>query len=219
MIVARREFLRLGHYFPIITNLALLIMKSGKKSIKILDAGCGEGYYTSALKTALIDYGVDADFYAIVVSKDAVALAAKAHKNISFAVASINALPFQDQAFDFVLSLFAPLNESEFSRVLKHDGTLITVSPSENHLFGLKSEIYDTPYKNPPSTFKTEILKKSDEFSKEWQVVLDHQSDIQNLFKMTPYYYNTGTKGIEKACSLCHLETEIGFTFGVYQKQ
>lgn len=219
MITARREFLRLGHYSPIITNLTSIISKRATGSIKILDAGCGEGYYTNALKNSLSDVGIDAEIYAIDVSKDAVMLAAKAYKNISFSVASVNALPFRNQGFDFVLSLFAPLCEEEFSRVLKPGGALITVSPSENHLFGLKAQVYDTPYKNPPSTFVAKILEKSDEFSKEWESKLNRQTDIQNLFKMTPYYYNTGPKGIEKACSLTELSTVIGFTFGVYHKQ
>ena len=219
MITARREFLRLGHYFPIVATLSSIIEQSKKTDIRILDAGCGEGYYTAALKKALSDHGINAEIYAIDVSKDAVMLASKSHKDISFSVASINALPFRDRTFDYVLSLFAPLCEEEFSRVLTSDGVLITVSPSENHLFGLKAAIYDTPYKNPPSTFENKILHKTSEISDEWEITLDRQEDIENLFKMTPYYYNTGAKGVEKACSLTSLTTVIGFAYGVYKNR
>ena len=218
MINARRAFLDLGYYSPIISELTDLIAKSNKKTVNILDAGCGEGYYTSGIKKALTEVGINATIYALDVSKDAINLASKRYKDISFSVASINALPFPPETFDFVLSLFAPLSETEFSRVLKRDGTLITVSPSENHLFGLKAQIYDTPYKNPPSTFENKLLFKTNEFSREWKITLEKRTDIQNLFKMTPYYYNTGTKGIEKACSLDSLDTVIGFTYGIYNK-
>ena len=219
MITARRDFLRLGYYSPIIDQLCSIISNCESDRITILDAGCGEGYYTSMLKNELLKLGIHADIYAIDVSKDAVLLAAKAYKDISFSVASINALPFKNEGFDYVLSLFAPLCEEEFSRVLKPGGALITVSPSEDHLFGLKSKIYDTPYKNPPSTFENKLLVKCNEFSHEWEIVIGQCEHIQNLFKMTPYYYNTGPKGIEKACSISSLETIIGFTYGVYKKQ
>ncbi|MBR2474488.1 MAG: methyltransferase domain-containing protein [Clostridia bacterium] len=218
MITARRAFLSLGHYSPIINTVADIIKSSvNKDKIKILDAGCGEGYYTSGIKNKLSELGIAAETYGIDVSKDAVALAAKAYKDISFSVASVNALPFKNQSFDAVLSLFAPLCETEFSRVMNKNGILITVSPSENHLFGLKSAVYDTPYKNPPSTFLTNILTKVSETVNEWEITLDNKTDIQNLFKMTPYYYKTSPTDIEKAMSLTSLTTTIGFNFGIYK--
>lgn len=218
MITSRRDFLALDLYYPIITNLTKIIASSGKNHVFILDAGCGEGYYTSRIKLELEKLGVTSDIYAIDVSKDAIALASKAYKNISFSVASINALPFESKSFDFVLSLFAPLCEKEFSRVLKNNGTLVTVSPSENHLFGLKKIIYDTPYQNPRSTFEPTLFTKKQEDVNEWQIEINSKQAITNLFKMTPYYYNTGSKGIEKACSISSLSTDIGFVFGQFKK-
>ena len=190
-----------------------------KDKITVLDAGCGEGYYTSGIKNRLRELGISAEFYGIDVSKDAVALAAKAYKDISFSVASINALPFEDQGFDLVLSLFAPLCDEEFLRILKQGGILITVSPSENHLYGLKKEVYKTPYKNPPSTFIPKNLKKTSEITHEWDIELTCGDDVANLFKMTPYYYKSSQEDVQKALSLTSLKTPIGFNYGVYTKQ
>ena len=221
MITARRAFLSLGHYSPIISTVTEIISKKYKKGsdLTILDAGCGEGYYTSAIKRKLNENGIYADIYGIDVSKDAVAASARSHKDISFSVASVNSLPFKSEAFDIVISLFAPLCEKEFYRVLKNGGCLITVSPSENHLLGLKSAIYKTPYKNPPSTFLPEILTKEDEISNEWEITLTRNEDITSLFKMTPYYYKTSPSDREKALSLTNLTTAIGFTYCIYSKQ
>lgn len=218
MLDARRDFLNLGYYSQITKTLCEIILISGKKNIAILDAGCGEGYYTFGLSDVLSRNGISTQIFAIDVSKDAVLLAAKLDKKTSYSVASVNSLPFKDEAFDFVLSLFAPLCEQEFHRVLKPGGALVTVSPSEEHLFTLKTLIYDTPYKNPPSTFIPKLLTKTDEFKREWRMTLDNNADISNLFKMTPYYHKTSKKDLEKLSAIHELSTEIGFVFGIYKK-
>ncbi len=216
MLLARRNFLNLGHYFPIVKKLREIIYKNTKFKFTMLDAGCGEGYYIEKLVAAFFEIGRYPTTYAIDVSKDAVALAAKSLCG-KYAVASINSLPFASETFDVVLSLFAPLNEAEFYRVLKPGGILITVSPSENHLYELKQAVYNTPYKNPPSTFENKLLKKIDEETIEGKMVLDNTDDISNLFKMTPYYHKSSPQDIEKALSLTYLETEIGFNFITYK--
>ncbi len=215
MVSARRRFLQSGKYSDIIDTLTNIIKnKAISPAPVVIDAGCGEGYYTSALKNAL-PY---ADFYAFDVSKDAVIFASKSNKNIAFSVASVKNMPYPDQSADFILSLFSPLCEDEFYRILKPNGYLITVSPSPEHLFGLKAKIYDTPYKNPPSTFMPKLLKKTEEFTVSSGMTLNSNEEIVDLFTMTPYCYNTGKSGRDKLEFLESLTTDIGFVFGIYQK-
>lgn len=217
MINARRSFLSLGHYKPIITELSRIITKhTSAEAITVLDAGCGEGYYTDGISKLLAE---SSQIYGIDVSKEAVVKASAAYKTPHFAVASVNSLPFSDTAFDVVLSLFAPLAEEEFSRVLKNNGILVTVSPAPRHLFGMKEKIYDTPYENPPSTFEPLLFNKTEEYTFVSQITLEKQTDILNLFNMTPYCYNTGKTGIERIKAVDSLTTEIGFVFGVYEKK
>jgi 23S rRNA (guanine745-N1)-methyltransferase len=47
---------------------------------------------------------------------------------------------------------------------------------------------------------------------------LEDPQDIQNLFKMTPYYYKTGSKDQEKLNRLSSLQTQLGFAVQVYRK-
>lgn len=223
MITARRRFLSLGYYDLIADKLSEIIAefcrKNGVRSPKILDAGCGEGYYSGKIFQRLASLLQDSPIvYATDVSKDAVLLGARTYKSIDFSVSSINKLPFPDKSFDIVLSLFAPLSETEFDRVLKKGGVFITVSPSENHLMGLKSVIYDTPYKNPPSTFIPIILRKVNEEIITGEMTLKTNESIMDLFSMTPYYYNTSDKDKDKLKSVTSLKTEIGFVFGVFVK-
>lgn len=216
MINARRAFLNLGHYEFIIKELSKLISRyTSADSPVILDAGCGEGYYTDKLLKTL----ANAEIYGIDVSKEAVLKASAAYKAPHFAVASVNAIPFPDSSFDAVLSLFAPLAEEEFARLLKENGVFITVSPSPRHLFGMKEKIYDTPYENPVTTFSPTLFDKLEERIITSEMTLDNRSDILNLFNMTPYCYNTGKVGTERIKAVESLSTEIGFVFGIYKKK
>lgn len=219
MLSSRRAFLALGHYSLIISKIEEIILSSvNTNNLTIIDTGCGEGYYTSGLSDLLEKSGRRAEIFGVDVSKDAAAMAAKAYKNISFSVASVNALPFADSCADIILSLFAPIAEKEFFRVLKPGRILITVSPSPRHLMGLKEKIYDAPYENPPSTFVPEFFNKVCEETLTSEMQLENQEQIMNLFTMTPYYYKTGLQGHDRVRGLSELKTEIGFVFGVYKK-
>ena len=48
-------------------------------------------------------------------------------------------------------------------------------------------------------------------------LTLEGQS-VQNLFAMTPYYWNTPADGAARLAACSSLTTEIGFRFLVYQK-
>ena len=220
MLAARRQFLSLDHYLPIVAQLADIIQLSigAENIIRILDAGCGEGYYTSALYEELKKRGISTTIYGVDVSKEGIAMAAKKYKSCFFSVASVNALPFSDGSFDVVLSLFAPIAEKEFYRVLKTAGSMITVSPSPRHLLGLKKEIYDNVYENEETTFVPQFFAHAESSAWNGEMMLFNNLDINNLFKMTPYYYKTDEKGRLRVNALQSLTTEIGFMFYRYTK-
>jgi 23S rRNA (guanine745-N1)-methyltransferase len=71
---------------------------------------------------------------------------------------------------------------------------------------------------NPITTFEPEMLTKFGEKIHSENIRLASSEAIQALFKMTPYYYNTGKKDAEKLSELSELDTEIGFVFGIYKK-
>ena len=220
MLTCRRVFLSGGYYYPIILKLTELIVEKypQKCTLNILDAGCGEGYYTDALRLALEKNGYSANIFGIDVSKDGVMMAAKRYKGCNFAVASVNALPFPAESFDVVISLFAPIAESEFGRIMKSDGMLITVSPSPRHLYGLKSAVYENPYENEETTFVPEILTSIGKSMVEDRIKLSYSDEITALFTMTPYYHKTSESGKNKVKALDSLDTEIGFMFYTFGK-
>ncbi len=217
MINARREFLQKRYYAHLKNKLCKIIEQYSSNGFFCLDSGCGEGYYTKGIYEILSEK--DGKVYAIDVSKEALKFASRSCTNVKLAVASAYKLPFSDESFDIVISLFAPLAKEEFYRVLKKDGIFITAIPDENHLYSLKAAIYDTPYKNKPEN--TELcgfeLIKSEKISNIIQ--LDCNADIKNLFMMTPYYYKTSQADQKKLDDLNRLSVETEFILLIYRKK
>ena len=217
MIKARHDFLNKDYYKDLKSNICSEIKKYAKNGTLLLDSGCGDGYYTEGMCSTVFE-NKGGEVYAIDVSKEALKIATKSCKQAKFAVASAYKLPFENECFDIVTSLFAPLAYEEFYRVLKKGGIFITAIPMENHLYQLKQAVYDTPYKNKPEN--TEIkgfeLLCAHEIKKEIQ--LDNNEDIKNLFMMTPYYYKTSESDQKKLDSLKELTTETEFLILTYKK-
>lgn len=209
MIAARTRFLDGGHYAPLRQALCEIAKEKGRV---LLDAGCGEGYYTEALCEGFTHtVGFD-------LSKDALKKAAKRVKNAEFAVASVYKLPFPDEGADLVSCIFAPLALAEFTRVLKKGGYLLLAIPGEEHLFGLKEILYDTPYKNEVTdTVLPRFTLLTDE-QISFPLLLESQETIEDLFKMTPYYYRTPEVGKKRLSLLPSLTCTAAFRLLLYQK-
>lgn len=207
MVNARKDFLNKGYYAPLRQKLGEILGEGNT----VLDAGCGEGYYTSLFAEKNMVCGID-------ISKDALKYAAKNCKNSAFAVASIAEIPLADKSVDRVINIFAPESLKEFSRVLKKDGRFITVQPLENHLFELKEKVYNKPYKNPSPLLEKEGFELISTEKIKYEICLDNNEDIVNLFKMTPYYYKTSAKDQQKLQNLNTLTTTIEFFVAVYGK-
>lgn len=214
MVKARRDFLEKGFYNELRQALCETLKEALPEDATIVDVGCGEGYYTSEISK--VD---DFEIFGIDISKDALKYAAKSVKGSSFAVASAFSLPFAENSADCVLSVFAPSAYEEFSRVLKNDGKLIKAIPLENHLWELKCALYKEPYKNKPEKRNDELFKLVSQKEIKYKINLTEKEDIENLFKMTPYYYKTGREDAERLLSLESLETTVHFGVEVYEKR
>lgn len=214
MVKARRDFLEKGYYNELRQAICETLENVLPESSSIVDVGCGEGYYTAeiAKNNRFKIFGVD-------ISKDALKYAAKSVKSCSFAVASAFSLPFAESSADCVLSVFAPSAYEEFYRVLKNDGKLIKAIPLEEHLWELKCALYKEPYKNKPEKRNDELFKLVSQKEIKYKINLTEKDDIENLFKMTPYYYKTGREDAEKLLSLNNLETTVHFGVEIYEKR
>lgn len=213
MVIARKEFLEKGYYDKFANAISIKIDEylCNIKEPTLLDIGCGEGYYTEKISKNRSVYGID-------ISKDAVIAAKKRLPNLNAAIASVFKLPFQDNSFDGMINIFAPISESEFNRVLKPSGILLRGVPMPEHLIELKKSIYDSVYLNKPFEKELEGFVLVEELRITNIIELDNNDDIKRLFMMTPYYYKTGKKDQEKLEHISSLKTTLDFMILIYKK-
>ena len=207
---SRRDFLNKGYYSLLKNSLVDLF---SEKTGSVLDICCGEGYYTAALgqNPNLQVYGFD-------ISKEMVRLGAKRGK-ASYFVANMASIPVADESFDYAVHLFAPFNEKEFFRILKPGGSLFSVVPGSLHLWGLKTALYDTPYRNDEKLPETTQLTLAETKRISGTIRLESGEDIEAIFRMTPYYFHTSRADREKLKQYKQLRTPIEFVIAEYEKE
>jgi len=222
MIKSRQAFLNKGYYASLSSQILKIIssMEQGFNQ-NILDIGCGEGYYMNAIKKASLNENASLFLCGIDISKTAVKLAGKRKMDALISVSSAYALPFFDNSFDTIISVFSPISASEIDRLLKSEnGKIIMVGPAEEHLKGLTAHIYDEvlPHKGNYSVLDDEnafVLEKQIEIKEE---IIVKKEDILDLLRMTPYYWQTTIEIKEKILALDELKSTIHFYVRVYKK-
>lgn len=216
---ARTAFLESDYYLPIAQKLCEIVNNYSENGI-VIDAGCGEGYYTNILARSR-----KGDVLGFDLSKFAIDHAAKAARcneiqNASYSVANIFELPIKDSCADTIINVFAPCASDEFSRVLRENGILVLCGAGENHLYELKKIIYDDVYINgkrndlPSESMFCQIDKQMLSFEAE----IDGNEMIDSLFSMTPYYWRTSVDDKAKLNGIEHLKTRVEVEFYVYKK-
>ena len=235
---ARTAFLSGGYYAPAAEAVVRAVAAYTPAGGFVLDAGCGEGYYSNRiLARGYRVMGVDLSKFAVETAAKSAraarrhagqdaqdaqdAQAGQAEATSLYAVGSVFELPVREGSFDTVTNIFAPCAPAEYARVLRSGGHLVVVGAGERHLLGLKALLYDDPYLNDP---RRDLPEEGDGFS---LVDVDRISyttkvrggeHIAALFSMTPYYWRTPRDSRERLASVEELETEVAFDIHVYQK-
>ena len=218
MVSARREFLEKGWYAPLREALETLTAELTGPEPVVLDAGCGEGYYTGGIREALLRAGKAPRIAGIDISKAALQKAGKRYPGIEFAVASAYRLPVPDESTDLLLNVFSPLAIEEFRRVLKPGGAYLYVVPGARHLWELKEILYENPYPNKEKETPYEGFAYDRIVPVNYTVQLPAQADIHALFQMTPYYWKTSKEGAARLSKVQQMTCEIDFKVHVFHK-
>lgn len=221
MVAARRAFLEAGCYEPFHRRLCELACEAlaAVPAPAVLDAGCGEGWYTSALLDALRAAGKEPEVCGFDISKFAVRAAAKRHKGIAFAVASAFSIPAAEASADLIVNVFAPIVPDELRRVVKPGGFLLLAVPTPRHLYGMKELLYDAPYENEYRETAYPGFSLVCRETVADTIELTSPALIEALFSMTPYYWKTPPEGCERLRQASSLRTEIGFDFLLYRRE
>lgn len=212
MVRARRSFLEQQFYAPLVNRITELMNEHAPTVTNVLDAGCGEGYYTHQHKTA------DTQVYGVDIAKEAVKIAAKKYKDCHFSVGTLSQLPFEDQFFDWVYSIYAPILEEEFTRVLAKDAYLLTVTPAENHLLELKQLIYREAKTHDTTKQPIENLSLVHEEKINYDMAFEQSDDILNLLSMTPFAFKASNELLDELKQKSSFNCQANFLIRLYKK-
>ena len=192
----RQLILEAGFYEPILTAIG---HKIPARDARILDIGCGEGYYSRKLQEAY----PEATFYAFDLSKESVQLAAKSDASwkVNWFVGDLAHLPIQSKSMEVILDIFSPANYAEFERVLKTEGVIIKVVPTSSHLKEIRQLAQDQLTKQSYSN--QEILEH---FEDHCQILSSETVSLtksltpeerQALLTMTPLLFHVDQEKID----------------------
>jgi 23S rRNA (guanine745-N1)-methyltransferase len=213
MIRSRQRFLNGGHY-QLLADAIVKQVHLEANDQRVLDMGCGEGYYIDQLRQA----SGTMQLIGIDISKTAVRLAAKRKINALLAVDSAFSMPLHSDSIDCAISVFSPVSAKETARVLVPGGSLIMVGPGEEHLSGLTDHIYSNKVPHQGNNLDDNL---GDFILQETLEVRDSITitgpDILDLLKMTPYYWHARAEQQEGISKLQILETDIHFMIKIYK--
>lgn len=220
MLESRRSFLQQGFYAPLAAKLGEVVrahFPATTQPLTVLDAGCGEGYYLGQLAQQL---GEHAHCIGTDISRAAMRMAARQYPAMQFAVASSFELPLADASVDVLVRVFAPAADAEIARVLKPGGLYLWAYPAAQHLFELRSLIYDAPKLHsveenlPPIDGMVEYPP----LNVTYPVTLPDQASVAALLNMTPYYWSASEAKQAHCQRLQSLELTVDFGVRVMRK-
>lgn len=212
MVKARTKFLYNAYYEPLRSRIIEIIDSIQPKTM--IDAGCGEGYYTNEIKKALPNTNI----IGIDLSKTAVDEACKGKTSVQYVVSSVFDMPIKSDNVDLVISIFAPIKEQENYRILKQNGYFLKVEPGPKHLYQLKQVLYADVYENEEQAVIYENFQLVKEELLDYEITIPLKEDIKALFQMTPYYWKTAKEASDRLYALDSLSTRVQFHIELYKK-
>ncbi len=218
-----------GFFEPLIESIVLLINKNipdlKTKHIKILDAGCGEGFHLAKIINCFHDQEMDHLMgVGIDISKEGIQIAAKNYKNSLWLVADLARLPFINQQFDIILNILSPANYGEFERTISDQGILIKVVPDSEYLKELRTSFYQETDKEMYSNkvviehfdrnfalIDTERIKYKFRLSND---------ELRHLIKMTPLSWGVPNEKINEVFNqgINNITVDFNILVGIPQK-
>ena len=216
MVRARTLFLNGGWYSPLRDAICDVVGRVLRDNPVVIDAGCGEGYYSEALCSLARER--NGRLAGIDLSKDAAKRAAKRCTGAELAVATVYHMPVGDQTAELVTDCFAPLAIDEFHRVLKPGGFFLYVVPGQRHLWEMKEILYDLPYENEIRHEIYDGFHQSEEIPVDFRFRLQEREQIGALFRMTPYAWKTPKEGVERLLGYHDLDLTASFRILIFQK-
>ncbi|RXM56740.1 methyltransferase domain-containing protein [Clostridium tetani] len=193
----RRIILERGIYNHILKEIIDFLNDTSSIS-RVLDVGCGEGFYANQIYQA-----TNKEVCAFDISKESIQLAAKrdTSNSVKWFVADLAHLPMKNQSVDCILDIFSPANYCEFHRILTSDGYLVKIIPGNEHLKELREKAREY-LKNKDYSNQQIVNYFENHFSTICRKKITAQYEIsanerEALINMTPLLFNVNKENID----------------------
>ncbi|TXR54270.1 putative RNA methyltransferase [Reinekea thalattae] len=216
MIESRRRFLHAGHYQPLAEQISTKVAEFLSPESCVLDAGCGEGYYTDYLAANQ----PKSYFYGLDISKPAINAAAR-NKAIQWCVASSTRAPYLEQQFDAIISVFSRIDADSFHRIMKPEGVVAIAAPDHDHLTELRRQLYAQVSAYDTSkhlSYLDDRFTLVDETRVEAPLSLETNQAITDLVRMTPHQHKISSDAKSRIESLDQLNDTACFKLYLFKK-
>ena len=201
MVAARSRNADAGLFNPLSEALFEWLREFARQGdLRVLDAGCGEGYALADIQRRAAQCADPATLRlaGYDISKWAVRAAARRAPTLAWSVASNRQPPFATGSVDVLLSLFGFAHWPAFESLLAPAGRLVTVDAEATHLLELREIVY------PEVTMGT-TLPAAEALQRGWQLVrtqvlawrvhLATPAAIDDVLAMTPHAHRITASG------------------------
>ena len=200
MLNARDRFQSGGFYSPLRDAISDTVVAEAPR--RIIDIGCGSGYYLAAAlsASAASDPASVPRALAMDLSPAAVSRTVRTIACTDGLVADVWApLPIRDAAANVILNIFAPRNSAEFYRVLAPDGLLLVVVPQDSHLQELR--VAGLAVAMQPDKARHLVDGLTEHFELEAQQQLDavlslSAAEVEAVLGMGPSAHHAGSQAV-----------------------
>lgn len=220
MVAARTHFLDQHCYQPLADNVCTAVQQelADKPDARLLDMGCGEGYYTTQVEEALS--GTPVEMIGLDISKHAIKAACRRSKSIHWLVASGAQMPVPEQSQDMLLVMFSRLMPAAFAKIVRPAGLLLLAWPAQDHLLELRQSIYEeikvSEYDPTAELAALFSCEKIDTLRFEFS--LKTAQDIQALLDMTPHSQRISAATTAKLLSSAPLNLTFHVNLGFFRR-
>lgn len=160
-----------------------------RSSSSLVDAGCGDGYYTARMAQALGEK-LDLSVIGHDISKWAIIAATKRSDNVTWVVANNKRLPIIQGAASVITSLFGFETWQPWSQLQTKGQTVVTVDAASEHLLQLRERIYDVVLQHdaPDDSAATDAgYEKTEEIPVTYQYAAPTPETLSDILLMTPH--------------------------------
>jgi len=170
----------------------------------VIDAGCGDGYYSDYLMRNLATEAVEdgsAVAYRLLgvdISRPAITAACKRNAQIGWVVANNTHLPVQSAGADCILSVFGFEAWKPWAVLQKPAQFVVTVDAGSEHLLELRQILYDRVERhNEPSGPTIEAgYRLIERETLCWHHAIDDQALALKLVAMTPHVHRATNEAL-----------------------